>query len=320
VLLVSDQPTVNAWPALPYEDWRETRDTLHMYSQVIGKLRLALSPFEPQWGHVPLYVTTRGLTTSPMPVGLGTIDAEFDLIGHELVLRSNKGDTERRALGGDVADFYHDVMRMLRRMHVDVAVSVLPSEVAHPIPFPDDHTHSTYDAEAATRFFRVLSIVDVVMKEHRARFRGRTTPANFFWGTFDLALTRYSGRSVDPRPGAGLLERVGGDAEAICAGWWPGDERVRYPAFFAYAYPAPDGVQGLAVQPGSAGWNTTAGEFLLPYETARLETDPRQAVLDFLESTYAGAAEVMGWDSTLTQVEIPASGAGHRVNSHSFRR
>ena len=311
--------TVNAWPALPYEEWRETRDTLHMYTQVIGKLRLALSPFEPQWGHVPLYVTTRGLTTSPMPVGLRTIDAEFDLIGHELVLRSSDGGMERRPLGGDVADFYHDVMRMLQRMHVDVAISVLPSEVAQPIRFPDDHTHGTYDAGDAARFFRVLSTVDVVMKEHRARFRGRTTPVNFYWGTFDLALVRYSGRSVEPRPGAGIIERVGGNAEAICAGWWPGDERVRYPAFFAYAYPKPDGIQSLAVQPGRAAWNTTAGEFLLPYEDARSEADPRQAVLDFLGSTYAGAAEVMGWDGTLTQVEKPASGARHPVHAQEVR-
>jgi Family of unknown function (DUF5996) len=317
---MSDQPTVNAWPALPYEEWRETRNTLHMYTQVIGKLRLALSPFEPQWAHVPLYVTARGLTTSPMPVGLRTIDAEFDLIGHELVLRSSDGDMERRPLGGDVADFYHDVMRMLQRMHVDVLISVLPSEVTQPIPFPDDHTHGTYDAEDAARFFRVLSIVDVMLKEHRARFRGRTTPVNFFWGTFDLALTRYSGRSIDPRPDAGIIERVGGDAEAICAGWWPGDERIRYPAFFAYAYPAPDGIQSLAIQPGTAAWNTIAGEFLLPYDAARSLTDPRQAVLDFLGSTYAGAAEVLGWDSALTQVGMPASAAGRRADSHEFRR
>jgi hypothetical protein len=316
---MNDQTTATTWPALPYEEWRETRDTLHMYTQVIGKLRLALSPFEPQWGHVPLYVTTRGLTTSPMPVGLGTIDAEFDLISHELLIHSSDGDTERRPLGGDVADFYHDVMRMLQRLHVDVRISILPSEVTEPIPFPDDHTHGTYDTEHAARYFRLLSIIDVVMKEHRARFRGRTSPVNFFWGTFDLAVTRYSGRSIDPRPDAGIIERVGGDAEAICAGWWPGDERVRYPAFFAYAYPAPENIQTLAIQPGSAAWNPSAGEFLLPYEAARLQSDPRQAVLDFLGSTYAGAADLLGWDTALAQVAAPISGTTYRADSKEFR-
>ena len=217
------------WPALPYEDWRETKDTLHMYTQVIGKLRLALSPPEPQWGHVPLYVTARGLTTSPIPVGLGAFDAELDLLAHELVIRCSDGKVERRPLGGDVASFYEDVIRMLQRMDVAVEISVVPSEVNDPIPFPDDRTHDTYVAEHATRFFRVLSMVDVVLKEHRASFRGRTTPVQFFWGTFDLALTRYSGRAVEPPTDAGVIRRLGGDAEVICAGWWPGDQRLQIP-------------------------------------------------------------------------------------------
>ncbi len=304
---MGDVQGLNEWPALPYEEWRETRDTLHMYTQVIGKLRLALSPFEPEWGHVPLYVSARGLTTSPMPVGLRTIDAEFDLIDHALVVRSSDGHTERRPLGGSVAEFYADVMRALRRMHVDVAISVLPSEVSEPIPFPDDRTHHTYDAQHATRFFRVLSMVDVVMKEHRAHFRGRTTPVHLFWGTFDLALTRYSGRRVDPAPGVGVIARVGGDAEQICAGWWPGDERIRYPAFFAYAYPPPDGIDTVPIQPAVAAWNSSIGEFLLPYDAARASADPRRAIRDFLSSTYAGAARLLGWDSKLTQVTSPAS-------------
>src|SRR5437016_7200023 len=244
------------WPALPYEDWRETKDTLHMYTQVIGKLRLALSPPEPQWGHVPLYVTARGLTTSPIPVGLGAFDAELDLLAHELVIRCSDGRVERRPLGGDVASFYEDVMRMLQRMDVAVEISVVPSEVNDPIPFPDDRTHDTYVAEHATRFFRVLSMVDVVLKEHRASFRGRTTPVQFFWGTFDLALTRYSGRAVEPPSGAGIIRRLGGDAEVICAGWWAGDQRVKYPAFFAYGYPAPDGIERVPVQPGEAEWSS----------------------------------------------------------------
>lgn len=296
------RPDVELWPELPYEDWRATRDTLHMYTQVIGKLRLALSPFEPQWAHVPLYVTARGLTTSPIPVGLRSVDAEFDLIANELVIRCSDGRVERRPLGGDVAGFYRDFMQMLQRMDVAVRISVLPSEVSNPIPFPEDHTHETYVAEQATRFFRVLSMIDLVLKEHRAPFRGRTTQVQFYWGTFDLAVTRYSGRAVEPPPNAGLIRRLGGDAEVICGGWWPGDERVRYPAFFAYGYPAPPGIDRVPVQPREAAWSPGAGEFLLPYDAIRTSSDPRRAIHDFLDSTYRGAASLMGWSSELTDL------------------
>jgi len=297
---VSERDAV--WPALPYEVWRQTKDTLHMYAQVIGKLRLSLSPSEPQWAHVPLYVTARGLTTSSIPVGLRAMDAELDLIAHELVIRCSDGKVERRPLGGDVAAFYSDVMNMLRRMDVEVAISVVPSEVSDPIPFPEDHAHDTYVADHATRFFRVLSMVDVVLKEHRASFRGRTSPVQFFWGTFDLAVTRYSGRSVEPPADAGLIRRVGGDAEVICAGWWAGDQRVPYSAFFAYGYPAPDGIDGVDVRPREAGWSATSGEFLLPYDAARMSSDPPGAIHAFLNSTYRGAASLMGWSRELAGV------------------
>ncbi len=289
-----------SWPALPYEEWHETRDTLHMYTQVVGKLRLVLSPFEPQWGHVPFYLTARGLTTSPMPVGDRTIDAEFDLIAHELVLRASDGVTERRPLGGAVADFYADVMRMLRRMEVEVAITTLPSEVSDPIRFPDDRTHDTYVGEHASRFFEVLSRVDSVLKEHRARFRGKTTPVQFYWGTFDLAVTRYSGRAVDAPADRGVIARVGGDAEVICAGWWPGDQRSRNAAFFAYGYPAPAGLEQATIAPDGAAWSGRAGEFLLPYDAVRTTPDPRRAIHQFLDSTYGAAAAIMGWDGGLS--------------------
>src|SRR5580700_5993677 len=242
------------WLALPYAEWRDTRDTLHMYTQVIGKLRLALSPFEPGWANVPLYVTARGLTTSPLPVGLRTFDAELDLRDHVLVIRTSDGQTERRPLGGAVADFYRDVMDALRRMGIDVAISVHPSEVPDPIPFPDDHTHVTYDRAQVQRFQHVLSMVDLVMKQHRARFRGRTSPVQFFWGTFDLALIRYSGKLVDPLPTEKPIEHFSTDAELICAGWWPGDHRLAEPAFFAYAYPAPAGIDAVDIGPPEATW------------------------------------------------------------------
>jgi hypothetical protein len=293
------------WPPLPYGEWNQTRGTLHMYTQVAGKLRLALSPFEPQWGHVALYVTARGLTTSPIPFGLRAFDLEFDLVDNVLVARSSDGDVDRRPLGGTVADFYTDVMAMLARMRIEVGISVLPSEVPDPIPFPDDRTHHVYDAAQATRFFRVLSLVDSVLKEHRAGFRGRTTPVHFFWGSFDLVLTRFSGRMVTPPADAGVIGRYGGDAEQIAAGWWPGDHRVSEPAFFAYGSPKPDGIERVRIQPDGGGWRDDLGEFVLPYEAARASADPRGAALAFFRSTYDAAAGLMGWDPDLTQVTPP---------------
>lgn len=297
--------TESDWPALPYEEWRPTRDTLHMYTQVLGKLRLALSPFEPGWGNVPLYVTARGLTTTPIPIGLRSIDAELDLVDHVLVLRGSDGRLERRPLGGAVADFYSDAMSALERLGVDVAISVLPSEVADPIPFPDDHDHATYDPAQVERFFRVLSMVDVIFRQHRAGFRGRTSPVQFFWGTFDVALIRYSGRALTPPAGAGVIMRYGGDAEQICAGWWPGDERHRYPAFYAYGFPMPAGLEEATIAPPGT-WSADIGEFILPYDSARSAPDPKQAILDFARSTYDAAARLMGgWDDAWTHVAVP---------------
>jgi hypothetical protein len=301
--------TRQAWLPLPYPEWRATRDTLHMYLQVVGKLRLALSPFEPGWANVPLYVTAHGLTTSPMPTGRSSFDAEVDLVDHVLVMRTSDGLEERRALGGTVADFYRDVMAALRRMGIEVSISVHPSEVADPIPFPDDRTHQTYNPDQATRFHRVLSAVDLVMKEHRARFRGRTTPVHFFWGTFDLALTRYSGRQMDPPADAGVITRYSADAEEICAGWWPGDERTPHPAFYCYASPPPGGGQDLPIQPAAASWSPAAGEFLLDYDAVIAAPEPRRAVLDFLDSTYGGLARLMGWSEQLTTFETPRTGS-----------
>jgi hypothetical protein len=304
------------WQPLPYEEWRDTRDTLHMYTQVIGKLRLALSPFEPGWANVPLYVTARGLTTSPLPVGVRAFDAELDLHDHVLVLRSSDGHLERRSLGGAVADFYRDVMDALKRMGINVAISVVPSEVPDPIPFPEDRTHSTYVPAQAQRFHRVLSAIDVVMKEHRAHFRGRTSPVHFFWGSFDLALTRYSGKAVEPTPGENVIMHFSSDAEQVCAGWWPGDHRIAAPTFFAYAHPAPEGIEHVALRPPAAKWSSDAGEFLFLYDAALASRDPRRAIRDFLATSYDGAAALMRWPTELTDFAEPAPHA----SNHASRR
>lgn len=291
---------MDAWPALPYADWRDTRDTLHMYTQVVGKIRLALSPFEPEWANVPLYLTARGLTTSPVPEGLRTFDVEFDLIGHELVLRTSDGGVERLPLRPQaVADFYGDVMNALSRLGVDVRISPGPSEVPDPIPFAEDRTHDSYDPAFANRFFHLLSQVDVVFKEHRARFLGKTPPSHFFWGSFDLVVTRFSGEPATPPPGAGPIERYGGDAVQICGGFWPGNEHFPSAAFFAYGYPKPEGIEQASIRPVEAGWNDDIGEFILPYDAVRAAPEPKRAIIDFLESTYDASATRMGWSPDL---------------------
>jgi hypothetical protein len=300
--------TVNEWLPLPYDEWRETRDTLHMYTQVLGKLRLALSPFEPQWMNVPLYVTARGLTTSPMPVGSRTLEGAIDFFDNVLELRSSDGRIEKRTLGGPVAELYADVMSALARLDVKVKLSVVPSEVPDPIPFPTDRTHHVYDPGQGLRFWRVLSMIDSVMREHHAGFRGRTPPVCFFWGTFDVAVVRMSGRPATPRPDAGIIARFSGNAEQICAGWWPGDARYRQPAFYGYAYPKPAGVEGEPIGPAGAAWDTTIGEFLLPYAVARESADPRAAILEFLRSTYDAGAKLLKWPSDLTQFDVPDGG------------
>jgi hypothetical protein len=285
------------WPELPYEAWRDTKQTLHMYLQILGKLRLVLSPREPQWAHVTLYATARGLNTSPLPHPNGVFDVDVDFVDHVVSVRTVDGRTERvRLEPRSVADFYAELMEALERAGVPVEISTMPQEVPDPIPFPDDRVHASYDPEWANRFWRVLVSVDAVLKEHRGRFRGKASPVHFFWGTFDHTYARFSGRLLEPPPEAGVIEREGGDAEQAAAGFWPGDDKTTMPAFFAYTYPKPDGIEKAAL------WSTDLGEFLLPYDDVRTATDPRRALLDFLESTYRAGAERAGWPADLAPV------------------
>jgi hypothetical protein len=288
------------WPELPYDAWAETMDTLHMTLQIIGKIRLALTHREPQWANVPLYLTARGLTTSPMWSGRTGFAIDVDLVEHQVIVALNDGRIERVALRArPVADFYHELIDRLGTLGIDPAISTRPSEVANPIPFPDDTVHATYDPEWAHRFWRLLARIDLVLKEHRGRFTGRVSPVSFWWGTFDLAVARYSGRHVEPPPGAGIIHRVGGDAELACVGFWPGNTKLREPAFFAYAYPVPPGLEAAAIRPADAAWNPTLGEFILTYEAVRRSPDPRQAILDFAESTFIAGATAQRWDPEL---------------------
>jgi hypothetical protein len=283
--------TQDDWPELPYEAWRDTKDTLHMYLQIVGKVRLALAPMEPQWAQVPLYVTARGLHTSPIPHPNGVFDIDVDFIAHTVSVRTAAGALERVTLEPrTVADFYGLLMGALTTAGVPTTITERPSEVASPIPFPEDVEHRSYEPEWAHRFWRAVVSVDAVLKEHRARFRAKVSPVQFFWGTFDLAYTRFSGKPAEPPPNADVVMRNSADAEEACAGFWPGDDRLPEPAFFAYTYPRPPGIETKAV-----GWNAELGLFVLTYEAVRTASDPRRTLLDFLDSTYRAA----GWDPAL---------------------
>jgi hypothetical protein len=288
------------WPELPYEAWKPTMDTLHMKLQIIGKVRLAMTHREPQWANVPLYLTGRGLTTSPMWGGSAGFAIDLDLVNHEVIVAVNDGRLERVALDArPVADFYQELMGRLHTLGIDPAITTVPSEVENPIPFPEDTIHATYDPESAHRFWRLLARIDLVLKEHRGRFRGRSSPVSFWWGTFDLAVARYSGRPVQPAEEWGIIRRVGGDAEQCCVGFWPGNAALPEPAFFAYAYPKPEGIESAGLRPAAAGWRPALGEFILPYDAVRRSADPRQAILDFAESTFVAGATRQRWDPGL---------------------
>jgi len=295
-----------SWPELPYEAWKDTLDTLHMKVQIVGKLRLALSPPEPEWAHVALYLTPRGLATGPMSSAGLIFGVDLDLVAHQVSITTATGETRRVALAArPVAAFYQEFMAALDTLGIQVKFRPLPDEVSDPIPFAEDTKHSRYDAKWANRFFHVLAQSDLVLKEHRARFRGRTSPVHFFWGSFDLATTRYSGSPAAPPPGAGIIARRSEDAEQICVGFWPGSATFPDPAFYSYTYPKPEGIEDQGIEPTEAGWNAGLGEFALLYEDVRRAASPRDAILDFCESTYAAGARLRGWDAGLV-AERPA--------------
>jgi len=289
--------TYDAWPALPLEAWRPTATTLHLYTQIPGKIRLKLAPPEPQWLAVPYYVTSRGMTTSPMPYGDRTFEIAFDFIMDKLVIAASDGQTKFIDLEPrTVSAFYAEVMKGLAECGIDVEIWDQPQEVPDPIPFALDEVHASYDREWVEKFFHALVSADSALRAHRAPFRGRHSPVQFWWGTFDLGYERFSGKPITPPPGANLLYRVGGDAELINVGFWPGDARFPDPAFFSYAYPKPDGLESAAIQPKEAFWSKELGEFCLRYEDVRRSASPRDAVLAFASSTYDAAATLAKWN------------------------
>lgn len=287
-----------AWPALPLEAWRETYATLHMWTQVVGKIRLAQTPVVNHWWNVPLYVSARGLTTSAMPHGERTFEIEFDFVGHELLFRASDGAAESLPLAPRaVADFYAEVMETLRGMNLPVTIWTTPVEVPDPVPFEQDRAHAAYDAEYANRLWRVVAQSARVFEEFRSRFVGKCSPVHFFWGSFDLAVTRFSGRPAPARDGADSITREAYSHEVISHGFWPGSGNVQQPAYYAYAAPEPAGFpQAATVRPAAAFYNPETSGFVLPYDEVRRADSPARALLDFMQTTYEAGANPGGWD------------------------
>ena len=286
----------DVWPALPLDAWRDTYDTLHLWTQIVGKVRTALSAPTNHWWASPLYLTARGLTTSPIPYGVRTFEVSFDFIDHTLLIQTSDGAA--KALGlypRSVADFYGAFMGALHALDIDVAINPLPQELADPIRFDEDTVHASYDAEQAHRFWRILVQADRLFKAFRARFIGKCSPVHFFWGSFDLTVTRFSGRRAPERAGADHVTREAYSHEVISCGFWPG-AAGQEAAFYAYAAPEPPDLKEAAIRPASAGYNAALGEFLLDYAEVRAADDPDALVLDFLQSTYEAAADRAGWD------------------------
>jgi Family of unknown function (DUF5996) len=308
---MDDAATV--WPDLPYNSWRETATTLQLWTQIVGKVRLMLTPWLNHGWQVALYVTARGLGTSPIPAGCEILEIEFDFISHRLIARTSRGEARELPLEAQtVADFYHRVIDLLNSIGVPAAIHEMPNEVANPIRFSQDRTHGCYDPGAAHRFWRALVQADRVFKLFRTGFLGKASPVHFFWGSFDLAVTRFSGRTAPRHPGGvpGLPDAVTREAyshEVSSAGLWPGNEAFPHAAFYSYAYPEPAGFRGRPVTPG-AHFEEALGEFILPYDTVRKAAEPEALLLEFLSTTYAAAAETGGWDRVALECPIGVPG------------
>ena len=291
-----------AWPSLPLEAWSDTCTTLHMWTQIVGKIRLAQSPWINHSWHVTLYLTTRGLTTSPIPYGTRTFQLDFDFIGHQVVVQSSDGGTAGLPLQPQsVAAFYRRLMEEMAKLDLRVDIHKRPNEVPDPIRFDQDEAHRAYDREYANRFWRVLVQADRVFKAFRARFIGKCSPVHFFWGAADLAVTRFSGRRAPEHPGGvpNLPDWVTREAyshEVSSCGFWPGGGSVPYAAFYSYAYPEPSGFSEAEVRPGAAFYSGELREFLLPYDSVRESDSPDDTLLDFLQTTYEAAANLGKWD------------------------
>ena len=296
-----------AFPPLPLEDWEATKDTLHLYLQVIGKLRLKLMPRRNHWWNVTLYVNSRGLGTGPMPYKFYTVEIDFDFIDHQLHIRTSTGASESFGLqdGLSVSSFYTQVMKALEVLGIHQEILSKPYDNKSTVPFAQDHTHATYHPEQVNRYWRVLVTVDQVMKEFSGRFYGKVCPVQLYWHHMDLTVTRFSGKKVPVKPEASTVEKDAYSHEVISFGFWPGDDQVRFPAFYSYTFPSPEGLDKEPLEPAQASWVDSNGSpmALLNYEELRQLDNPRQALLNFLESCYQAGAKRAGWPIEALQVK-----------------
>jgi hypothetical protein len=300
--------SLNTWPELKWQHWQKTADTLHMWTQIVGKTRLALSPLQAHWWNVPLYVSACGLNTSAMPYGSEFLEITFDFVSHELKFLMSTGATLSTPLRPQsVASFYSEYQRSLAALGVSVNIHPVPVELQHPIPFSKDEAHASYDPHAAHQFWRVLMHADKVFQEFSSGFVGKVSPVHFFWGSFDLAVTRFSGRPAPPREGADAITREAYSHEVISAGFWPGNGGFGEAAFYCYAAPAPKGLEAAAIQPAKAGYNTALSEFIYLYDDLRREPSPEEALLTFLQSSYDAGATLGQWDRNLLERHSSAS-------------
>lgn len=308
----------NVWPALPLAEWQDTYATLHMWTQIVGKIRLVQTPLVNHWWNVPLYVTARGLTTSPMPYKDRTFEIDFDFVDHQLVIKCNDGATEFIPLvPRSVADFYQEVMQRLRNLGIEVKIWSMPVEVENPIPFEQDHENASYDPEYANRFWRILVRTDKIFHQFRSRFIGKCSPVHFYWGSFDLAVTRFSGRRAPEREGADSITKEAYSHEVISHGFWPGirasgaverdssEGTINAPAFYSYTAPEPLGLSKQPIRPSQAFYTSEMKEFILLYDDVRNADSPEFVLLDFLQSTYEAGANLGAWDrAALERVRV----------------
>lgn len=303
---------VDPWPALPLEGWRPTLATLHRYAQMVGKVRLALAPFQNHWWHVTLHPTVDGLTTGMVPVGDGRhAEVKLDLRHHQALVRDDRGDERRFELrdGLACAHFHDRLLRALGELAITADVDMRPYDIGGP-PFADDHQHDAYDADAVSRFAQVLRSSATVLEEFAGRFNGKQSPVHLFWHSFDLAYARFSGRRAPAREGAGPVEAEAYSHEIIAFGFWAGDDEVPYPAYYSYTAPAPEGLAEQPLRPPAAFWTASSGTATLPYDEVRTSDDPRRTLLDFLEDAYRAGARTAGWDlADLATAVAPSSSA-----------
>jgi hypothetical protein len=290
----------NSWPQLKFSEWQDTLATLHMWTQVIGKIHLRQTPLVNHWWNVPLYVSARGLTTSAMPYEDRIFEIEFDFLDHQLLIKCSDDSITTLALRPQsVADFYAEVMSALRGLGMEIKIWTTPVEIPNPIPFEEDHQHKSYDAEYANRFWRSLVKMDEVFKEFRARFIGKVSPVHFFWGSFDMAVTRFSGRPAPPREGADLITREAYSHEVISHGWWPGNKDMEA-AFYSYTAPEPAGLADTVgagkIRPPQTFYSSEMKEFFLLYDDVRKSDSPETSLMDFCQTTYEAGANLAGWD------------------------